>query len=878
MPNVGKPVVLLISAALVATLVAPSAQAQPRRVGPALGIAAGLGVLGLLLSQPRARAEPMPRRASRPVQQRAPAAQGVDMEAVQKALVARGYDVGTPNGKSGPKTRAAISAYQRDNGLPATGKLHPAQMTALVGAAGAVGAGAVASGVLTDGTALAAPPQQPLQQSPLLVATETELASGPRELPVGPNDAAWASGTWTGSTRCWQRIYDIKMVVPVATEGAKTRIEYSWRADLRSTKPSGKPLNGAGAVELGTNRRGFEATSVLSGEQDHPFKSLTLREGSENRPVFRSAPCSGELPLTRTPETVPKRQLPQSVGLGAVQASLTGAAGGAQASGTPANGIFGQWDGELKCTRGGNRQLFMRFGTVPEIAQSGSQRVDQSLMAANRAGRVAALITQAVAGNAGGGSIWTRLVGEYSEEDKSYRFAAVSGGGGDSSIANLVLRQTASGIEGTISGEPCTELKGARPDPLGSPEMPSVRLPANGGTFYAARDIGARCDALIKWGARADKEYPASVQRNQRIDTSILFIDPEFVPVFGRTIEAARGTSVGSDISNTIRECSKDPLTKPRMAFLATNIDRNVVQPDGFDWSATTFIVKNVGLTRVALNQLNVARLEATRMNDLSEAIIHLASARVRFDSASITMIPSQKAEINASIKDILSKSAERIVEDEQRRIENEATWVKLDSLRSLRLFSSPATVHLNEEARQKALARLAVPEGAAAAEAFEPMFAKAKALPASAEGLHDMDALEAVKLFVLLSAPVRDPLQAAWNTHRDEKQKEAVGQELARAFASPRDPVGLQYGAGWLVAFKQRWSAHQDSQVVKTALKYFFDDRKARLREALPSFQSAVSSTPGEAKPALLARYLALPEDQRDPISLEYEMVLAGI
>lgn len=878
MPAYTKPIAVLVSAALAVSIAAPPAEAQSRRAGAAIGVAAGIGILGLILSQQGARAKPQRQRSARPAPSpRAPAKQGPDMASVQRALAARGYDVGTPNGKAGPKTKAAITAYQRDNGMPATGKLNLGQMTAIVAAAGGAAAGfTAASAAMPTDTVGAAPvrPNQPIQQSPILTAAEGELGSGPRELAVGPDDPAWASGTWTGSARCWQRIYDIKMIVPVATPGAKARIEYRWREDFRARQASAPAVTGTGAIELDASKRGLAASAVLSGDKDHPFGQLTVREGSGNLPTFRSAPCSGLLPLVRSPETVPKPQIARTGGI--IPASLIGGTAAGQTGNASANGIFGQWDGELKCTRGPVRQLFMRFGTVPEIAQAGSQRVDQELLAANRPGRVAAQITQLVNTNGGGEAVWTRLVGEYSEEAKGYRFVGVTNSGGDSPLRNLLLQQTDTGIEGIITGEPCTDLKGTRPDPLGSYEMASVRLPTNGGSFYAARDIGARCDALIKWTARTDKEYAA--RRNQRVDVSLLFVDPEFVPVFGRTIEAARPTTVGADIYNAIRECGKDPLTKPRMAFLETQVVNRIATHTGFDWSAITFAVKNVELTRAALNRLNVARVEATQMTDLSEAIIHLASARVKFDSAPVTLLPSQKTEINDAIKEILSKSAERVVEDEEKKLQGEAAWARLDGLRSLRLFSSPVTTHLSEEARKRALARLAVTEQITAAEIFDPMFAKARALPASIEGIAEMDKIEAAKLFVLLSEAAKTPLQTAWNQHRDEKHKEAVGLELSRAIGAPRDHIGLQYGATWLAAFKQRWSGHQNSDVTKSALKFFFDDRKARLREALPSFQAAISKAQPDAKASLMDRFLVLPEDKRDPISLEYELAVAGL
>jgi len=45
-----------------------------------------------------------------------------DIEDVQRRLVTLGYDAGSPDGLLGPKTRAALRAFQGDRGLPATGR------------------------------------------------------------------------------------------------------------------------------------------------------------------------------------------------------------------------------------------------------------------------------------------------------------------------------------------------------------------------------------------------------------------------------------------------------------------------------------------------------------------------------------------------------------------------------------------------------------------------------------------------------------------------------------------------------------------------------------------------------------------------------------
>ena len=53
------------------------------------------------------------------------------VRAVQAALNAAGYDCGQPDGLAGKKTAAAVSAYQRDHGMPETGEITRALLEAL---------------------------------------------------------------------------------------------------------------------------------------------------------------------------------------------------------------------------------------------------------------------------------------------------------------------------------------------------------------------------------------------------------------------------------------------------------------------------------------------------------------------------------------------------------------------------------------------------------------------------------------------------------------------------------------------------------------------------------------------------------------------------
>ena len=77
-----------------------------------------------------------------------------DILDAQKKLNANGYDVGTPDGKLGPRSRAALRKYQQDNNIAVTGKLDESTRTHLNVAGGktmatapsAIGRGSKAAG------------------------------------------------------------------------------------------------------------------------------------------------------------------------------------------------------------------------------------------------------------------------------------------------------------------------------------------------------------------------------------------------------------------------------------------------------------------------------------------------------------------------------------------------------------------------------------------------------------------------------------------------------------------------------------------------------------------------------------------------------------
>ena len=70
---------------------------------------------------------------------------GSDVTAVQKKLIQWGYLSGAADGKYGEKTRTAVAAFQRKNGLAADGRVGPATAKAMGVSLSGGGGGAVAA-------------------------------------------------------------------------------------------------------------------------------------------------------------------------------------------------------------------------------------------------------------------------------------------------------------------------------------------------------------------------------------------------------------------------------------------------------------------------------------------------------------------------------------------------------------------------------------------------------------------------------------------------------------------------------------------------------------------------------------------------------------
>lgn len=830
---------VLLSIALCTSVSPASAQFSPEN---AFGL--GRRVLEHILNEQQ-RQQQLQRQGQPAYQERpAPSVDPKVIEAnksIQQALNALGYDAGPPDGDLGARSRSAIEAFQRDRGLPPNGVLTNRQLKVLFAATHNP---AAAAKTTVAGT------------GPAPEADQT--ADGPRDLPIGPEEAMWASGTWRGSFLCWRRTYNATLVLPPKAPGAVAKLEYSWRDQNGAA--------GRGLVELDASRNRLEALRVLSGDKDHPFGDIKIRTDENNQPIFSPAPCRAVVAMSRDPATAPKRIAAQS---------KEPTSPGAQ------SGIMGRWTGELTC-RNDNHKIALHIANVQEIARAGSPDADRELLRADRPRRVAAEIQLFTSGNGSGATIVTRLIGEFVPSEKSYRFVEVSSTGRYRSVLlirelALALSDDGSTIKGTIPNASCSTFTATELDPLASPTRPLVRAPSGGGSFYRARDVGAKCDALLAWSAPAEADYGQDAARNRHVDVSGLFVDTEFVPVFGVVFDTPRESTLGADLYTALADCRKDLLTRPKMEFLQSTV-RNLFSGAGFDQESRAYVAANVAEARAAIHRLAAARSNAEKIPDLAEATIQLAKVREQFDGAKIAMLPSRKAAIDEDLRRQLSTNAARYVSKQFEANSGSSDWDQLKLVDQLRPLSGPVTVHLRPQDRAAATSRLEAIERTTGDHIFNEKITAARAVTADLSGVTAIEELRFNDFLKLLSQDARARYEPIWKENKQAKLAAAIAADLDDALVAPRNKDGLQQGANWLARFAARWKAYRAETPYRDALSKFTADRKARLAALVLEFRAELAATNGGARARLRSEYLALPEDQRSPVSLEYDFAEAGL
>jgi peptidoglycan hydrolase-like protein with peptidoglycan-binding domain len=109
---------------------------------------------------------------------------------VQMVLIQKGFNIGEPDGRLGPRTRQALIAFQRQQGFQASGRIDSRTMTAL-GVSNAQGAGQSS----TTGQGGATQQQAPSQRSQGQPSTSGQGGATQEHAPAQKNQGAGQPST-----------------------------------------------------------------------------------------------------------------------------------------------------------------------------------------------------------------------------------------------------------------------------------------------------------------------------------------------------------------------------------------------------------------------------------------------------------------------------------------------------------------------------------------------------------------------------------------------------------------------------------------------------------------------------------------------------------
>ena len=185
----------------------------------------------------------------------------------QEALNMLGYAAGAPDGRMGARTRAAIAAYQRDNGLPVTGEPTAILYDQLLGA-------------VSSGRGRVATTYDQGPSSDLITAVQSELRQRSYSIPV-------VSGELDPPTREAIIQYQTDAGLTVSGQPSEALLTSLRRADMRRGGIDRRQMVMAIQDEL--NKRGYDA-----GPPDGAL-------GPNSRSAIRTYQSDASLPITGEP-------------------------------------------------------------------------------------------------------------------------------------------------------------------------------------------------------------------------------------------------------------------------------------------------------------------------------------------------------------------------------------------------------------------------------------------------------------------------------------------------------------------------------------------------------------------------------------------------
>lgn len=404
----------------------------------------------------------------------------------------------------------------------------------------------------------------------------------------------------------------------------------------------------------------------------------------------------------------------------------------------------------------------------------------------------------------------------------------------------------------------------------------TVPLPPGGGLYAGAADDRARCETLIAWSERLNREFPD--RNSRRGKWMLLFADDDFVPVFGLPYDAMPVAARSAIVQFVRQTCRANPFTRDRLETFAAIDDVFGEGPEeqftSGGYSAAVFAIREIRRLR------NAARITAAPAGQTAEA----ALAQLDQDRAQLKQYAGRlwPGEIAGLDEGLVARAAAVATAEADRRLA--LAQAEPDPVRALPLLEAaraPALLsRLPEAAARQRKDTIEAQVTAAADRLAAPVLARADAVAPDLQGL--------AELGTLLDTPLPEALPAARKAAlRDDlgrRQSALLERLVAERVAALTSNGGagrqaLETDAAGQRQFDSDFARFGDHAALKKARATLAGHREAMLERSLPAFAAdmAAARTRAEAD-RLLSAYLSLPGDLSLPVSLEFQLLAAGL
>lgn len=284
----------------------------------------------------------------------------------------------------------------------------------------------------------------------------------------------------------------------------------------------------------------------------------------------------------------------------------------------------------------------------------------------------------------------------------------------------------------------------------------TVPAPVGRGSFYAATTERDRCEALIAWVDRANREFPGRdfYRQNRRGDDWILiklFADDDFVPVFGLPFDSMPLEARREVWQFAQRTCSRDPFTRDRMELYRAAADR--VLPGDPDrqltsngYSATLFAIRQIRALRNELRALAAGSARPLAGDSFADTVQRMDRVRAMAGKDDTRLWPTEVAAVGASIDGFLAgqatAEATRFLQGLVAEADPARGLKALADHRAAQSQSGYFARYLTQENRASLTSQISQLEQRFADALSQPLMARAKAAPAGLEGARQLEAL----------------------------------------------------------------------------------------------------------------------------------------